>query len=627
MATNPTPTEEKPRLTPRMKYSGVIMLGVIVVIFLVGQFVVQPLLAKSVEINYSDFKAAVSAGSIASVMVSDTQITGLRKDGTSFYTVRVEDTTLLADLEAHNVVVQGQLADNGGLLGTLISWVLPIALIAGLWYWMTQRMKGGPGGASGIFSFGKSKARAMQGKQTGVTFQDVGGVGEAATELREVIEFLQNPAHFQRLGGKMPKGVLLIGPPGTGKTLLAKATAGEAGVPFFSISGAEFVEMFVGVGASRVRDLFDQAKKAAPCIVFIDEIDAIGGRRGGAGALGVHEEREQTLNQLLAEMDGFETSRGVILMAATNRPEVLDPALLRPGRFDRQVTVDLADLAGREEILRIHARGVVLAAGLDLAAIARITPGFSGADLANIVNEAALVAARREKAAVETSDFDEAIERVMAGSERRTRVMNPHEKETVAVHEAGHALLASLLPGMDPVHKVTIVPRGRALGYTWQRPTEDRFLLSELELNSRLMVLLGGRVAEAIAFSEISTGGADDLTRATDVARRMVTEYGMSPALGPVRLAADPQAAYLGQAIGLDARVSQTTSAMVDVETRRLVEEAVDRASHLLETHRTALDHLAARLFEKETIEADEIAAILAAAPGSNGRAPLLEKA
>ena len=422
----------------------------------------------------------------------------------------------------------------------------------------------------------------------------------------------------------MPKGVLLIGPPGTGKTLLAKATAGEAGVPFFSISGAEFVEMFVGVGASRVRDLFDQAKKAAPCIVFIDEIDAIGGRRGGAGAMGVHEEREQTLNQLLAEMDGFETSRGVILMAATNRPEVLDPALLRPGRFDRQVTVDLADLTGREEILRIHARGVTLAAGLDLAAIARITPGFSGADLANIVNEAALIAARREKTAVEISDFDEAIERVMAGSERRTRVMNPHEKETVAMHEAGHALLASLLPDMDRVHKVTIVPRGRALGYTWQRPTEDRFLLSEQELLSRLMVLLGGRVAESLAFNEISTGGVDDLTRATDVARRMVTEYGMSPAVGPVRLAADPQTVYLGQAAGLDARVSQTTSALVDAETRRLVEESVTRARQLLETRRTALDHLAARLFEKETVEADEIAAILAETEtaGSNGHAP-----
>jgi cell division protease FtsH len=620
---NQKPSEDKPQLSPRMKYSGVILLVVIAAFFLAQQFIVQPLLAKTVEISYSDFKTALHAGSIMGVTVSDTQVTGTRKDGTAFYAIRVEDPNLLQELEAQNVAVQGQVTDpGGGLVGALLSWVLPIALIAGLWYWMTQRMKGGAGGAGGIFSFGKSKARAIQGKQTGVTFQDVGGVGEAATDLREVIEFLQNPAHFQRLGGKMPKGVLLIGPPGTGKTLLAKATAGEAGVPFFSISGAEFVEMFVGVGASRVRDLFDQAKKAAPCIVFIDEIDAIGGRRGGAGAFGVHEEREQTLNQLLAEMDGFETSLGVILMAATNRPEILDPALLRPGRFDRQITVDLADLAGREEILRIHARGVTLAAGLDLAAIARITPGFSGADLANIVNEAALLAARHEKAAVDMTDFDEAIERVMAGSERRTRVMNPHEKETVAVHEAGHALLASLLPGIDRVHKVTIVPRGRALGYTWQRPTEDRFLLSEHELQSRLMVLLGGRAAEGIAFNEISTGGADDLTRATDLARRMVTEYGMSPAVGPVRLAADPQAVYLGQPFGLDARVSQTTSATVDVETRRLVEEAVERAHHLLETHRPALDQLAARLFEKETVESDEIATILAETPSSNGHEP-----
>ncbi len=620
---NQPPTETKPQLNPRMKYSGLILLAIIAAVFLSQQFILQPLLAKSVEISYSDFKTALRAGTIARVTVSDTQITGAKKDGTPFYAIRVTDANLLSELETQKVAIQGQVTDTGGgLVGALLGWVLPIALIAGLWYWMSQRMKNSAGGPGGIFSFGKSKARAIQGNKTGITFQDVGGVGEAATDLREVIEFLQNPAHFQRLGGKMPKGVLLIGPPGTGKTLLAKATAGEAGVPFFSISGAEFVEMFVGVGASRVRDLFDQAKKAAPCIVFIDEIDAIGGRRGGAGALGVHEEREQTLNQLLAEMDGFETSRGVILMAATNRPEVLDPALLRPGRFDRQITVDLADLTGREEILRIHARGVTLAAALDLAAIARITPGFSGADLANIVNEAALIAARREKTVVEMTDFDEAIERVMAGSERRTRVMNPHEKETVAMHEAGHALLASLLPGMDRVHKVTIVPRGRALGYTWQRPTEDRFLLSEQELQARLVVLLGGRVAEGIAFNEISTGGADDLTRATDVARRMVTEYGMSPTLGPVRLAADPQAAYLGQALGLDARVSQTTSALVDVETRRLVEEAVEHGRQLLETRRAALDQLAARLFEKETVESDEIAAILAEMPARDGSQP-----
>jgi len=604
-----------------MKYSAGSILAVFIIFFLLQQFILRPLLARSGEISYSDFKAALRAGNIQEVTVSDLQISGTRKDATPFSTIRVEDPNLLQELETNQVAIQGQVTDpGGGLLGAVFSLILPLALIGGLSYWMMQRMKGGPGGTGGgIFSFGKSKARAIEGKQTGVTFQDVGGVGEAATDLREVIEFLKNPTHFQRLGGKMPKGVLLVGPPGTGKTLLARATAGEAGVPFFSISGAEFVEMFVGVGASRVRDMFDQAKKAAPCIVFIDEIDAIGGRRAGAGVLGVHEEREQTLNQLLAEMDGFETSRGVILMAATNRPEVLDPALLRPGRFDRQITVDLA---GREEILRIHVRGVTLTPGLDVAAIARITPGFSGADLANIVNEAALLAARREKAAVEMPDFDEAIERVMAGAERRTRVMNLHEKEIVAVHEAGHALLASLLPGIDRVHKVTIVPHGRALGYTWQRPTEDRFLLSERELQARLMVLLGGRVAERIVFSEISTGAADDLARATDVARRMVTEYGMSLALGPVRLAADPQVAYLGQTYGLDARVSQTTSALVDVETRRLVEEAVEQDRTMLATHRTALDRLAARLYEQETVGSDEIATILSEMPCDNSLQP-----
>jgi cell division protease FtsH len=494
----------------------------------------------------------------------------------------------------------------------------------GFYYWMMKRMRGGSGIGGGLFSFGKSKARVVKGEQTGVTFQDVGGAGEAVVELREVTEFLKNPNRFQRLGGKMPKGVLLAGPPGTGKTLLARATAGEADVPFYSLSGSEFVEMFVGVGASRVRDLFEQAKKEAPSIIFIDEIDAIGGRRAGAGAMGSHEEREQTLNQLLAEMDGFESKRGVIVMAATNRPEILDPALLRPGRFDRQISVDLPDLVGREEILRIHAGQVILAAGVDLATVARITPGFSGADLANVVNEAALLAARRGKDAVEMADFDEAIERVVAGSERRTRAMNPREKEVVAVHEAGHALVASLIPGTDPVHKVTIVPRGRALGYTWQRPTEDRYLLAESELEARLAVLLGGRVAEALTFGEVSTGAADDLSRATDLARRMATEYGMSPSLGPVRLAADPQAAYLGGVQGLDARVSPQTSARVDAETQRIVEEAVSRAWDLLDRHGAALAQLAARLCEQETVDGDEVATILAETihDGDNGHEP-----
>ena len=412
-------------------------------------------------------------------------------------------------------------------------------------------------------------------------------------ELREITEYLKDPTRFQRLGGRMTKGVILVGAPGTGKTLLAKATAGEAGAPFFSVSASEFVEMFVGVGASRVRDLFEQAKKAGPSIIFIDELDAIGGRRAGAGAMGAHEEREQTLNQLLAEMDGFESQHGVIVMAATNRPEVLDPALLRPGRFDRQITVDLPDVVGRQEILNIHARAVTLAADVDLQAVARITPGFSGADLENVVNQAALAAARQDKAAVEMANFDEAIERVVAGSERRTRAMNAWEKQTVAVHEAGHALVASLLPGTDPVHKITIVPRGRALGYTIQRPIEDRYLLSQSELLARLAVMLGGRAAEALTFDEVSTGASDDLARATDLARRMATEFGMSPALGPVRLAGDPQAAFLGpQAWGLDSRVSQETASQVDAETRRLVEEALDTASALLTAHRSTLDRL-----------------------------------
>jgi cell division protease FtsH len=591
-----------------MKYAFVALIA----FMLLQTFVLGPLIAPRTDIAYSDFKAALRAGDVKSVSISETQITGTLNDDSTFSTVRVEDPDLLAELEAHNVAIRGEVPSSGGLITVLLGSILPLVLMLGFYYWMMKRAQGGAGGVGGgIFSFGKSKARVIQGEQTGITFKDVGGAGEAVTDLREVTEFLKNPERFQRLGGKMPKGVLLVGPPGTGKTLLAKATAGEAGVPFYSLSASEFVEMFVGVGASRVRDLFDQAKKTAPSIIFIDEIDAIGGRRAGVGAMSTHEEREQTLNQLLAEMDGFESAKGVIVMAATNRPEVLDPALLRPGRFDRQIMVDLPDLVGREEILRIHIGGVVLADDVDVTAIARITPGFSGADLANVVNEAALLAARQEKQAVSMTDFNEAIERVIAGSERRTRAMNPHEKEVVAVHEAGHALVASLLPGTDPVHKVTIVPRGRALGYTMQRPIEDRYLLAESELQGRLMVLLGGRVAEALTFGEASTGAADDLARATDLARRMVTEYGMSPALGPVRLAADPQAAYLGLQAGLDSRVSPKTATDVDVETRRIIEGALSRAWELLENHETALNQLAARLREQETVEGEAVLAIL----------------
>jgi cell division protease FtsH len=562
------------------------------------------------EISYSAFKIALNGGQISSVLVGDTGISGKMRDGTDFTTVRVADPDLTKTLEAQKVEITGQ-APGGGILGFVLTWILPLVMMAGLWFVFFGRSRGGASSMGNIFSFGKSKARVIMGEQTGVTFKDVGGAGEAITELKEVTEFLKNPVHFQRLGGKMPKGVLLVGPPGTGKTLLARATAGEAGVQFFNLSGAEFVEMFVGVGASRVRDLFDQAKKSAPSIIFIDEIDAIGGRRAGAGAIGVHEEREQTLNQLLAEMDGFETARGVIVMAATNRPEILDPALLRPGRFDRQIMVDLPDRQGRLEILNIHARQVTLAENASLEAVSQMTPGFSGADLANLVNEAALLASRNGKEAVEMVDFDAAFERVVAGSEHRTRSITSNEKRVIAVHEAGHALVASLMPDADKVRKVTIVPRGRAMGYTMQLPTNDRYVLGEKELESRLTVLVSGRVAEALEFGEASTGAMDDLARATDLARKMVTEFGMSPILGPVRLATDMQANYLSQQLGLDARVSPETATLVDTETRRIIEEAVEEARSILENHRPELDHLADLLCEKETVDGSQIEAIL----------------
>ncbi|NPV76490.1 MAG: ATP-dependent zinc metalloprotease FtsH [Anaerolineae bacterium] len=596
----------------RVKFSIGYLIAVIMIMTLIRAFLVTPLSVQNTEIPYSEFKRALSAGEIQSVTVDESHITGvLKAEEKTFSTIRVEDPELIHALEAQNVEVTGKPPSDSGL-SALLGWILPLALMGAFWCFMLKRMRGGVAGGSSIFSMGKSKARVVKGEQSGITFKDVGGAGEAVVELREITEFLRDPGKFQRLGGKMPKGVLLVGPPGTGKTLLAKATAGEANVPFYSLSGSEFVEMFVGVGASRVRDLFEQAKNTAPSIIFIDELDAIGARRAGVGATSMHEEREQTLNQLLAEMDGFESSRGVIVMAATNRPEVLDPALLRPGRFDRQIAVDLPDLAGRREILAIHTKAVALAADVELATIARVTPGFSGADLENVINQAALLAARRGKEEVQMTDFNEAIERVLAGSERRTHAMNEKEKCTVAVHEAGHALVASLLPGSDPVHKISIVPRGRALGYTWQRPTEDRYLLSEGELQDRLAVLLGGRVAEAIHFGEISTGAADDLARATDLARKMVTEYGMSPTLGPVRLASELAPNYLGSAAGLDARVSPQTAATVDEETLRIVKEAVQKAWGLLERYRGVLEKLAKRLIERETVEGAELEAILA---------------
>lgn len=558
------------------------------------------------EYSYSEFKSLVQNNAVQEVTILNDQVEGTLREGGTFNTVRVNDPNLLPLLEEHNVNVRGRNPNP------LFGWLFPLALMLGLSFWMMRRMRGTSGGmGANLFSFSKSKARISEGEQSGVTFEDIGGAGEAITDLQEITDFLKNPDHFQRLGGKMPKGVLLVGPPGTGKTLLAKATAGEAGVPFFSLSGAEFVEMFVGVGASRVRDLFQQAKKKAPSIIFIDEIDAIGGKRGSVAGLPTNDEREQTLNQLLAEMDGFQPTTGLILIAATNRPEVLDAALLRPGRFDRQVVVGLPDLTGRHEIYKIHTEEITLAPDVDLENLSRITPGFSGADVANVINEAALLASREGKDAVSAADFDSAIERVVAGSERRTRAMNEREKKVVAAHESGHALAAALLPNVDPVHKVSIIPRGNALGYTWQRPVEDRYLMGQGELEERLIVLLGGRAAEMLIFSEVSTGASDDLARATDLARRMVIEYGMSEKLGPLRFAADAQNQYLGASGHLDSSISTTTAALVEAETSRIVREALEKALHLLKRHTPALETLMHRLCEEETVSGEEIKTIL----------------
>jgi cell division protease FtsH len=482
-------------------------------------------------------------------------------------------------------------------------------LLLGVFFYLSYQRQGGAAGAGSIFGIGRSKATEVKPEEVGVTFKDVGGADEAIAELREVIQYLTAPEQFTGLGGRTPKGVLLVGPPGTGKTLLAKATAGEAGVPFFEVGGSEFVEMFVGVGAARVRDLFDQARKAAPAIVFIDEIDAIGQSRGGVARLGTNDEREQTLNQLLAEIDGFKTDSGkpVILMAATNRPEVLDPALLRAGRFDRQIAVDNPDLIGRLQILKIHSRKIKLATDFDLERAARMTPGFSGADLANTMNEAALLGARRNADAITIKDFEAAIERIVAGLERKTRVMNEHERRQVAYHECGHALIAALVPRGDPVAKISIVPRGRgALGYTMQMPTEDRYLLTVAELTDRIAVMLGGRAAEKVQFDTISTGASDDIQRATELARSMVTEFGMSDKLGSVRYAGK-QLQYLGGAVGDDGQLSPHTRQVIDAEVQRIVTEQYDRSRSLLAEHRSALETLAQALLKSETLDGSAV--------------------
>ena len=561
---------------------------------------------KVAPIPYSEFQQLLHDGKIAEIGVSDRYIQGKLKDPlpngkSQFVTTRV-DPQFADELQKYGVTYTGEVEST--LFTDILSWVLPVVIFFGLWTLIARRM-GGLGG--GLMSIGKSKAKIYVESDTGVRFEDVAGVDEAKEELREVVDFLKNPAQYSRLGGRMPKGVLLVGPPGTGKTLLAKAVAGEAKVPFFSISGSEFVEMFVGVGAARVRDLFEQARGKAPAIIFIDELDALGRARGIGPYAGGHDEKEQTLNQLLVEMDGFDSRSGLVILAATNRPEILDPALLRAGRFDRQILVDRPDKKGRVEILRVHLKHTKLAPDVDPEKVAALTPGFTGADLANLANEATLLATRRGGDAVTMADFTNAVERMVAGLEKRNRLLNPKEREIVAYHEMGHTLVALTLPGTDPVHKVSIIPRGvGALGYTIQRPTEDRFLMTREELENKMSVLLGGRAAEMIVFHHLSTGAADDLRKVTDIARSMVTRYGMSERLGSVAYDRDPRTYLTGPDLPLprqETDYAEATAAQIDDEVRGIVQKAMDRALAILRERRDALERSARALLEKETLD------------------------
>ncbi len=606
--------------------------------YLVGAFLLMLALQnlffseRAIEIPYSEFKQFLKEGRVVDATVSRDLIRGtlmppdtlLRRVGEQrnpalfsfskrpesgklpFKTVRVDDPDLVKELEAKVPLFRGK-AEEGWFQALVLTWILPLLILFVIWGFAFRRMN--PQG--GLMSIGKSKAKVYMEGKTDVTFKDVAGLDEAVEEVKEVVEFLKHPEKFRKLGGQIPKGVLLVGPPGTGKTLLARAVAGEAGVPFFSLSGSEFVEMFVGVGAARVRDLFQQAAQHAPCIVFIDELDALGKARGLSPFAG-HDEREQTLNQLLVEMDGFDPNVGVIIMAATNRPEILDIALLRPGRFDRQVVVDRPDINGREAILKVHARGKRLAPGVDLRILAARTPGFVGADLANVINEAALLAARKGKKAIELTDLEEAVDRVVAGLERKSRVLNRKEKDIVAFHEAGHAIVAGTLTGVDPVHRVSVIPRGvAALGYTLQLPTEDRYLMTRTELINRMKVLLGGRVAEEIIFGDISTGAQNDLERATSIARSMVTEYGMSKKLGPLSYARERRAMFLGAEMPGGEPYSEKIAAEIDEEVRTLIDGAYKDVRRLLRGKLEQLEILARRLLEKEVVEGDELREIL----------------
>ncbi|HEY8100314.1 MAG TPA: ATP-dependent zinc metalloprotease FtsH [Burkholderiaceae bacterium] len=617
-------TDQKKQAPPRAPFAWYWLLLPLMVVFLQSVFEAQ----HTEQLAYSDFKKLLKAGNVEEVALSDDAIKGiiringvekvlpkqqadaLKRSGDekrAFITARVNDPSLVGELEAANVHFAGQVKNEW--LSNLLSWVLPIALFFGFWMYMAKKA----GMSSGFaFDIGKSKARIYMENKTGVTFDDVAGIDEAKDELMEVVEFLKNPQRYRRLGGKIPKGVLIVGAPGTGKTLLAKAVAGEAGVPFFSISGSEFVEMFVGVGAARVRDLFAQAEQIAPCIVFIDELDALGKARGVSAMTGGHSEQEQTLNQLLVEMDGFDTNKGVIILAATNRPEILDPALLRPGRFDRHIALDRPDLKGREKILQVHAKNVIIAPEVNLSTIAARTAGFAGADLANLINEAALLAARRGKNQVEMDDFDEAIDRIVAGLEKKSRVMNQQEKETVAYHEAGHALIAEFRRYADHVAKISIIPRGiAALGYTQQLPTEDRYLLRRSELLDRLDVYLGGRVAEELIFGDISTGAQNDLQMANDMARHMVTQYGMSDKLG-LATYEEVHAPYLNPTASTEKKpYSEHTAQTIDAEIAKLLDEAHARVRNTLNEKRHFLDMLAKMLLEKETVDRTALDALI----------------
>ena len=584
-----------------------------VIAFLIILLIQNYIMSRKAEdvISYSEFKELLRTEKIKELTINPETINGERETGAKFQTVRVEDPELVKELEAHHVKYTGKVESKW--LTNIISWVLPLVFFFIIWRILFSRI----GPETSVMSFGKSRAKIYAEKEKKTTFIDVAGIDEAKEELKEVVEFLKTPGKFQRLGGKIPKGVLLVGMPGTGKTLLARAVAGEANVPFFSISGSDFVEMFVGVGAARVRDLFAQAQNHAPCIIFIDELDALGKARG-VNPMGRHDEQEQTLNQLLSEMDGFDPNTGVIIMAATNRPEILDPALLRPGRFDRHVVVDRPDINGREEILKIHARNIKLSPDVDLRVIASRTPGFVGADLANIVNEAALLAARKNKEAVEMADIEEAIDRVIAGLEKKGRLMSKKEKEIVAFHESGHAIVASLLPNADPVRRISIVPRGiSALGYTLQLPTEDRYLMTKTELLDRLAVLLGGRVSEEIIFGEISTGAHNDLQRATDIATSMVKEFGMSEKLGYVTFEKEKQPLFLPSSLFPTREYSEDTAKQIDEEVKKIVDETYLRVREILTAKKDKLEELARLLLEKEVVEEADLKKILELPPSN----------